>query len=117
MNNPVVHFDIGCRDRNKTNEFFTKLFGWETTDYGPLSKKVDTNSDDGINGYLTALGHEPHNYVMMYIEVEDINQTLKNATELGGQTVIPETEIPGGGHFAWFKDIDGNILGLLKKAS
>ena len=77
MPNPVVHFDIGCRNREKTNEFYTKLFGWKTTDYGPLSKAVDTASDNGINGYLTALGHEPHNYVMVYIEVEDIAATLE----------------------------------------
>ncbi|MEL7499479.1 MAG: VOC family protein [Planctomycetota bacterium] len=115
MPNPVVHFDIGCRDRDKTNTFFTKLFGWSTTDYGPLSKSVNTGTEDGIQGYLTSLGHEPHNYVMVYVEVENIASTLENVTELGGEVVIPETEIPGGGHFAWFKDIDGNMLGLIKK--
>ena len=117
MSNPVVHFEIGCRDREKTNAFFTRLFGWETTDYGPLSKRVDTGSSAGINGYMTALGHEPHNYVMVYVEVDDVSATLEKATELGGEVVVPETEIPGGGHFAWFKDIDGNMLGLLKKSS
>lgn len=116
MPNPVVHFDVGCRDREKTNEFFTQLFGWSTDDYGPLSKKVNTGSDDGINGYLTALGHEPHNYVMVYIEVDDIVATLNNVGALGGAVVIPKTEIPGGGHFAWFKDIDGNTLGLIQKS-
>ena len=115
MPNPVVHFDIGCRDREKTNEFFTQLFGWSTTDYGPLSKRIDTGGEEGIGGYLTALGHEPHNYVMVYVEVEDIAATLGRVGELGGEVVIPETEIPGGGHFAWFRDIDGNLLGLLKK--
>ena len=116
MSNPVVHFDIGCRDLGKTNEFYTKLFGWQTSEYGPLSKKVATNCEEGINGYLTSLGHEPHNYVMIYVEVESIADTLQEIGELGGEVVIPETEIPGGGHFAWFKDTDGNMLGLLRKA-
>ena len=116
MPNPVVHFEVGCRNRESTNDFYTKLFGWSTSDYGPLSKKVDTSSNNGINGYLTALGHEPHNYVMVYVEVEDISATLKEVADLGGETVVPETEIPGGGRFAWFKDIDGNMLGLIRKA-
>ena len=29
MPNPVVHFEIGCRDRAKTAQFFTQLFGWQ----------------------------------------------------------------------------------------
>ncbi len=117
MSRPVVHFDIGCRDREKTNDFYTQLFDWTTSDYGPLSKKIDTGSSEGIQGHLTALGHEPHHYVMIYVEVEDIPRTLEKATALGGEVVIPETEIPGGGHFAWFKDLDGNTLGLHKKQS
>ena len=61
MTSPVVHFDIGCRDRDQADAFYTQLFGWTTTDYGPLSKKIDTGSSTGIAGHLTALGHEPHN--------------------------------------------------------
>ena len=114
MPNAVVHFDIGCRDRDKTNEFYTQLFDWSTEDYGPMSKSINTKSQEGIRGYMTALGHEPHNYVMVYVEVDDIGQYLKKVEELGGKVMIPETEVPGGGRFAWINDIDGNIIGLWK---
>ncbi|MEZ6135085.1 MAG: VOC family protein [Pirellulaceae bacterium] len=114
MGKPVVHFDIGCRDRQESNDFYTQLFGWKTSDYGPLSKKVDTGSEAGIQGYLTSLGHAPHNYVMIYIEVNDIGEHLAKAVGLGGEVMIPETKIPGGGHFAWIKDVDGNMVGLIK---
>ena len=72
MAQPVVHFEIGCRDRDRTDAFYSSLFGWSTTDYGPLSRQVDTGSDRGIPGYITALGHVPHNYIMFYVEVDDI---------------------------------------------
>ena len=114
MENPVVHFDIGCRDHEKSAEFYTRLFGWTTSEYGPLSKKFDTGSQEGIQGHLTALGHEPHNYVMVYVEVEDISSHLEKATELGGSVMVPETAIPGGGHFAWIKDTEENLIGLIK---
>jgi len=116
MKNPVVHFDIGCRDREKASQFYSDLFGWSMTDYGPLSRKVDTGCDTGINGHITALGHEPHQYVMLYVEVDDIAAYTSKATELGGEVVIPETQIPGGGNFAWIKDVDGNMVGLHKSA-
>jgi len=61
-----------------------------------------------------ALGHEPHNYVMVYVEVEDLQACLDRAAQLDGKTIIPPTEIPGGGRFAWLTDPEGNLLGLLK---
>jgi predicted enzyme related to lactoylglutathione lyase len=29
MPHPVVHFEIGCRDSAKTQEFYGKLFNWK----------------------------------------------------------------------------------------
>jgi predicted enzyme related to lactoylglutathione lyase len=34
MGRPVVHFEIGCRDSKKTQEFYTKMFGWDITEPG-----------------------------------------------------------------------------------
>lgn len=116
MANPVVHFDIGCRDKEKANAFYTSLFGWTTSDYGPMAKSIATGSETGIQGFLTSLGHEPHNYVMVYVEVEDITEYLAKTEELGGNVVIPENEVPGLGSFAWIADIDGNTIGLWKPA-
>ena len=112
MPNAVVHFEIGCRDRDKTNEFYTSLFDWSTNDYGPLSKSIATGSEDGIQGFFTALGHEPHNYVLVYVEVEEIAPYLEKVVELGGKVLIPENEVPGLGSFAWISDIDDNTIGL-----
>ncbi len=117
MPNPVVHFEIGCRDREKANGFFTALFDWKTSDYGPLSKSIDTGSASGIGGFMTALGHEPHNYVMVYVEVDDVSKYIEKAVELGGSVFIPETEVPGQGSFAWIRDLDENTIGLWKPAT
>ena len=113
MPSPVVHFEIGCRDSEKTQKFFTELFGWTTQAMGPAAM-IATGSDEGIAGHITALGHEPHNYVTIYVQVDDIEAHLAKAGELGGQTVVPPTEVAGMGHFAWFTDPEGNIIGLWK---
>ena len=57
MAHPVVHFEIGCRDRAKTEQFFGELFGWHTQGNGPASM-IDTGSQQGIPGHITALGHD-----------------------------------------------------------
>jgi predicted enzyme related to lactoylglutathione lyase len=63
---------------------------------------------------MVSLGHEPRHYTMFYVEVDDIQACLDKATALGGKTLVPPIKIPTG-TFAWFSDLDGNMIGLLKK--
>ncbi|MBL8879622.1 MAG: VOC family protein [Phycisphaerales bacterium] len=113
MGKPIIHFEIGCRDLTKTTDFYSKLLDWKTTPYGP-SQMIDTGTQTGIMGHFSAMGHEPHNYCLIYAQVEDINAALKKANELGATTVVPPTEVPTMGHFAWIKDPEGTLFGLWK---
>jgi uncharacterized protein len=113
MGAPVVHFEIGGRDSARTAAFYSQLFGWSIQDYGGV-KMFDTGSKEGIQGHANALGHEPHNYVTVYAQVDDLKAYLAKAEKLGGKTVVPPTDVPGMGAFAWFTDPDGNCLGLWK---
>ena len=112
MGQPVVHFEIGCRDSAKTEEFYSKLFDWKIARSGPASM-IDTEGKAGINGHITSLGHEPHHYVMVYVQVDDIQTYLDRGQALGGKTLIPPIDIPTGA-FAWISDPDGNTVGLWK---
>ncbi len=113
MAHPVVHFEIGCRDVAKTQQFFGELFGWHMQGSGPAAT-IDTGSKEGVQGHMTALGHEPQHYTIFYVEVDDVQAYLDKAAALGGKTIVPPVKIPMG-TFAWFADIDGNTIGLLKK--
>jgi predicted enzyme related to lactoylglutathione lyase len=115
MGQPVIHFEVGCRDREKTAEFFSALFGWTATPNGPATM-IATNSTQGIQGHFTALGHEPHHYTIFYVQVDDIPASLAKVESLGGRTVVPPVTIPTG-TFAWFADPDGNTIGLWKPAT
>ncbi len=115
MGNPVIHFEIGCRDRDKAAEFYSELFGWSINDVGPATM-VATGSDRGIAGHLTSLGHEPQHYIAFYVEVEDVVAALAKAESLGGKTIVGPIPIPTG-TFAWFSDLDGNTIGLLQPKS
>jgi uncharacterized protein len=112
MGQPVVHFEIGCRDLARTEKFFADLFGWKVARSGPASM-IDTGAGSGINGHITALGHEPHHYVTVYVQVDDLRASLEKAEALGGKMLVPPVDIPTGS-FAWFADPDGNTIGLWK---
>ncbi len=117
---PVVHFEIGCKNIESTKKFYASAFGWEYTPAAPNMGMIGNiggyapSPTAGIGGHINALGHEPHNYVTVYVQVEDIPSALAKIGKLGGKTLIPATEVPGMGHFAWFTDPEGNALGLWK---
>jgi len=113
MGRPVVHFEIGCRSTAKTGEFYSKLFDWQIKPQSAMASNIQITPGKGIDGHITALGHDPQNYVTVYVEVDDIKAALEKAKALGGKTVVPAVPIPTG-HFAWFSDPDGNIVGLLQ---
>jgi predicted enzyme related to lactoylglutathione lyase len=109
MGSPVVHFEIGCKDKTKTSEFYSAAFGW-TIDRGAAGT-INTGSPKGIQGHLASLGHEPHQFTHFYVEVEDVAAKLTEIEKLGGKTLVPPVRIPGG-IFAWFADPEGNTVGL-----
>jgi predicted enzyme related to lactoylglutathione lyase len=46
------------------------------------------------------------------VGVDAIDDTLKKIEAGGGSVVQPRTEIPNMGAFAYFKDSEGNVVGL-----
>lgn len=79
---------------------------------GPATM-VQTGSQEGIQGHMTALGHEPFHYTIFYVQVESIEDSLAKAQALGGKMLVPKVDIPTGS-FAWIADPEGNTVGLWK---
>jgi predicted enzyme related to lactoylglutathione lyase len=111
MPHPVVHFEIGCKDKAKTSDFYRSVFGW-VIDSGPMGA-IDTGSGEGIAGHIASLGHEPHQFIHFYIETDDVVASLRKVEAEGGKLIVPPVQIPTG-TFAWFADIEGNVVGLWK---
>jgi predicted enzyme related to lactoylglutathione lyase len=112
--NPVVHFEVGCKDLEKTTAFYTGLFGWAPTPV-PMASLLNTLSPEGIQGHITALGHEPHRYVTFYIQVDDIIDSLGRIEKAGGKKLIGPVPLPDNKQFAWFTDPEGNMIGLVTR--
>jgi predicted enzyme related to lactoylglutathione lyase len=116
MGNPVVHFEIGCRDLPQTVDFYSKLFDWNIAGQAPAAM-IDTQAGGrGATGHISTLGHEPHQYTTFYVEVESVAEYLKKAEALGGKTIVPPVPLPTG-TFAWIADPGGNTVGLWQPKS
>jgi uncharacterized protein len=114
MPNPVVHFEIGCRDREKTVAFYQQLFDW-TMSPNEIATEIETGPESGVTGHIVSLGHEPQHYTQFYVQVENLSASLEKAEALGGKILVPPVPVPGkpGTSFAWFRDPDGNTVGLI----
>ena len=109
----VVHIEIPAGDTKAAGKFYGEAFGWKIEtdpgfDYtmfeappGPGGGFVGTESD------MYEIGQ-----VVLYIGTDDIEATLAKIESLGGKTLMPKTEIPGVGWFAFFSDPAGNRLAL-----
>lgn len=112
MQKPVVHFEIGCDNLSETVEFYKEIFNW-TISPKNNSAKIEHNGEYGIPGHITELGHEPRNYINIYIETTDIVEDLKRIESKGGKKLVGPIELPDGRTFAWFQDIARNTVGLI----
>ncbi len=111
MPNPVIHFEIGCRDTASSQKLYQELFDWKIESAGPAA----IISQAGITGHMTALGHEPFHYTIFYVEVSDVAAHIAKAEGLGCKKLVGPITIPTG-TFAWISDPDGNTIGLWKNA-
>lgn len=113
MPNPVIFFEIGCKDTESTSAFYSSLFDWKM-DLGPSGALIDAGA--GIPGQINSLGHEPHQYTIFYVQVDDVQASVDKAVELGGALIVGPIPIPIG-TFAWISDPGGNTIGLWKPNS
>jgi predicted enzyme related to lactoylglutathione lyase len=120
----VVHFEIPFDDRDRAKGFYGEVFGWElnTMAFGegeytlvtttPVDMTTMAPTEPGaINGGLMDRSSETPSPVIT-IGVDGIDDALKKVEAAGGTVVTPRTPIPDMGAFAYFKDSEGNVMGL-----
>ncbi|QCJ41385.1 VOC family protein [Bacillus sp. S3] len=108
--NQIGFFEIAAREGDRSKRFYESVFNWRITDDGPIMSI--SAEDAGLDGHLFNWTFEEPPYLTLYIRVEDVAASLEKVAELGGKVIIPETEIPSGGTFAQFLDLDGNAIGI-----
>jgi predicted enzyme related to lactoylglutathione lyase len=118
MPQPITHFEINARDSVKISNFYSGLFGWNIDANNPMNYGLVSTKDGdlGIDGGIyqqddagDALG------VRIYAQVDDAQDYLNKAEELGGEIVGQAMEVPGAGIIVgMFTDLEGNLFGVVQ---
>jgi hypothetical protein len=59
---------------------------------------------------------EPLTTPVITVDVDDIDKALGKVESLGGSTVIPRQPVGDMGFVAYFRDPEGNVMGLWQNA-
>lgn len=112
--NSLVHWNIPSTDLARSRKFYQSLFGWKTRGYVPGYALFSVKG--GTGGGIAQVKKMPRPCIEVYIEVADIEATLKKAVKLGGKVAQPKMAIWGNmGFMASLLDPCGCRIGLWSK--
>ncbi|MET4093848.1 VOC family protein [Arthrobacter sp. UYCu712] len=122
----VIHFEIPAEDEGRAREFYTSAFGWEVGAVPEMSyAMIKTTPTDAtgvpsvpgsINGGMFRREGELTSPIVT-VDVDDIDAALAKINSVGGSTVLPREQVGTMGWAAYFKDTEGNIVGLWQNAA
>lgn len=118
----VVHFEIPAEDLERSKKFYAEVFGWKLNDIPEMKYiTIETAATDpetrmikeigSINGGMMQRADKIKNPVIT-IDVADIDSAMAKVKQNGGEEVMAKMEVGDMGWASYFKDTEGNILGL-----
>ncbi len=126
MTNRVVHFEIPFDDGDRARSFYGDVFGWQLMNMpemnytmvttGPTDQEQGPSEPGFINGGMLkreGAWSAPN----IVIDVDNIEHVLKSIGEHGGSPVQERQAVGDMGFAAYFKDPEGNLVGLWESAS
>lgn len=123
---PVVHFELPYRDRDRICRFYQSAFGWEFQKFGSemgdyvLATTAKSDAKPGepagaINGgFFPQRPDWPAQHPSVVIAVSDLDAAMKRVSAAEGKVLGDPMEIPGVGRYVAFFDTEENRLSMLQ---
>jgi hypothetical protein len=70
-----------------------------------------------INGGMLDRAYNAATGPIVVIDVTDLDSALAKVEELGGEIVVGRTQVADMGWSAYFRDTEGNVMGLWQSAT
>lgn len=121
MSGRVVHFEIPFDDGERARAFYREAFGWNIAEIPGMHYSMVQTGPVGDDGFPADRGYigggmlrreSPTDRPVVTIDVDDIDTALAKVEELGGMTVLGRQDVGEMGWAAYFKDVEGNLMGL-----
>lgn len=107
-NGQVDYVEFNVRDIERAKKFYTDVFHWVFTDYGPTYTEFYDGRITG--GFSSTEAITPAGGPLIIFYSSDLPQLQKKLEAAGAEIVRPIFAFPGGQRLH-FKDLDGYVLG------
>ena len=111
--NQVNYVELATTNIEATKVFYTAVFGWEFTDWGP---DYVSFAKAGLDGGFRLAEEVAEGGALVVLYHHDLRKTVALVEEHGGTIVKPIFDFPGGSRFE-FTDPTGNMLAVWAEQS
>ncbi len=110
IDNSINYIELPLVKNAETKAFYSQVFGWEFTDWGPTYISFSgAGVDGGFNGESDVEVSAPGVLVVLY--ADDLTKKSEEVADAGGKITRPIYAFPGGKRFH-FLDPNGNELAV-----
>jgi predicted enzyme related to lactoylglutathione lyase len=118
-----IHFEIHAENPQRAIEFYTRLFGWQFSQWGTepywLVKTGEQGTPGIDGGLMPRRGPAPEamaavNAFVCTVDVADLDAMVQKLTASGGTVALPKMPVPTVGWLAYGKDTEGNLFGMMQ---
>jgi predicted enzyme related to lactoylglutathione lyase len=125
MSDAVVHFELPADDLERAQAFYREAFGWTLRSMPGMGYVLATTTATDEQGTPQQAGainggmlrrQEPVSAPVITIQVASIDRALERIEQLGGSVASGRKAVGTMGFAAYFRDTEGNVVGLWENA-
>jgi len=121
----VVHFEIPADDLTRAKKFYSTVFEWRMNEVPEFEYVMVGTTESDQNGMPKEPGsinggmlkrEDPIQSPVITISVDSIDQIASTIEKNGGKMIRAKMPVGDMGFAAYFKDSEGNVVGLWENA-
>jgi hypothetical protein len=121
----VVHFEIPADNLARVRKFYSTVFGWKINEIPEMEYTIVGTVDTDEKGMPKEVGainggmlqrEDPVKAPVITIAVDNMDQAAATIEKNGGKIIRAKMPVGDMGFAAYFKDTEGNIIGLWQNA-
>jgi predicted enzyme related to lactoylglutathione lyase len=121
----VVHFEIPADNLARAKKFYSTVFGWTMSEFPEMEYTIVRTGESDERGMPKEVGsinggmlqrQDPVKAPVITIDVDNMDQAAATIEKNGGKIIRPKMPVGDMGFAAYFKDTEGNIIGLWQTA-
>jgi len=125
--NPVVHFEMPAKNKERVSHFYSTVFGWQMKQLGAemnnyiVAGTAETDDQNMVTtpgtingGFYEYKDEEGFRAPSVVISVDDIHASIELVKKEGGKVFGEPMDIPGVGIYISFEDTEGNRISMMQ---